>query len=274
MVVGLLYDVAVWGDWTLALRAAVALFGADAGEFAVHDTRRLQSLTNRTLGGDCRVACGRPDAVTGPDILALAKRAASPGTHVVVTLEADPLGPAQPRDAAMRPHRAFHALIGLGPHGGPGWGVMILTRSQGCAVFNSDGIAAMGVLLPHLLGVLRLRRRLDELARDRARALRALEQIGPEVPRPIEGAALAAGVELSRRYGLTAAEARVGWEVLDAPRLADIAARQGVTLATVRTLLQRVYAKTGTHRQADLVRLLLAPATPSGAPRPNGYERG
>ena len=35
-----------------------------------------------------------------------------------------------------------------------------------------------------------------------------------------------------------------------------MAERLSVRLSTVRTLLQRVFAKTGTHRQAELVRLI------------------
>ena len=47
-----------------------------------------------------------------------------------------------------------------------------------------------------------------------------------------------------------------------------MAEKLGVSLATVRTLLQRAFEKTETHRQAELVRLMLAhrmPATPNGA---------
>jgi DNA-binding CsgD family transcriptional regulator len=36
-----------------------------------------------------------------------------------------------------------------------------------------------------------------------------------------------------------------------------VAARLGVRLCTVRTHLQRIYDKTNTHRQAELVRRLL-----------------
>ena len=45
------------------------------------------------------------------------------------------------------------------------------------------------------------------------------------------------------------------------------AASLGVGLATVRTLLRRAFDKTDTHRQAELVRLMLAhrlPAAPNG----------
>jgi DNA-binding CsgD family transcriptional regulator len=63
---------------------------------------------------------------------------------------------------------------------------------------------------------------------------------------------------LRELYGLTEGEARTAEALLDADRLADVAQTLGVTLATVRTLLQRVFEKTDTHRQSELVRLMLA----------------
>jgi DNA-binding CsgD family transcriptional regulator len=63
---------------------------------------------------------------------------------------------------------------------------------------------------------------------------------------------------LRELYGLTEGEARTAEALLDADRLADVAQKLGVTLATVRTLLQRVFEKTNTHRQSELVRLMLA----------------
>jgi DNA-binding CsgD family transcriptional regulator len=63
---------------------------------------------------------------------------------------------------------------------------------------------------------------------------------------------------LRELYGLTEGEARIAESLLDADRLADVAQKLGVTLATVRTLLQRVFEKTDTHRQSELVRLMLA----------------
>jgi DNA-binding CsgD family transcriptional regulator len=63
---------------------------------------------------------------------------------------------------------------------------------------------------------------------------------------------------LRELYGLTEGEARTAEALLEADRLADVAQKLGVSLATVRTLLQRVFEKTDTHRQSELVRLMLA----------------
>jgi DNA-binding CsgD family transcriptional regulator len=65
-------------------------------------------------------------------------------------------------------------------------------------------------------------------------------------------------------FALTPAEARTALALFEGDRLQDVADRLGLSLATVRTHVQRAFDKTGTHRQADLVRLLLAYGTPSG----------
>lgn len=57
-------------------------------------------------------------------------------------------------------------------------------------------------------------------------------------------------------YRLTNAEAQVALRVLQGNGLARIAGNLGVSQATVKTHLQHVFAKTATHRQAELVRLL------------------
>lgn len=63
-----------------------------------------------------------------------------------------------------------------------------------------------------------------------------------------------------RLYGLTPAEARLAAALALGQSLADIAHVQHVSLATVRTQLRSVFSKTGTSRQAQLVRLALAGA--------------
>ena len=62
---------------------------------------------------------------------------------------------------------------------------------------------------------------------------------------------------LRRLYGLTQAEAEIAVRVLRGDGLKPIAEELSVSLATVKTHLQHVFDKTDTHRQAELVRLLL-----------------
>ncbi len=61
---------------------------------------------------------------------------------------------------------------------------------------------------------------------------------------------------LQALYDLSPTEARIAALITEGLRPSEIAARQGVQLNTVRVQLRSIYAKTGVHRQADLVRLL------------------
>ncbi len=62
---------------------------------------------------------------------------------------------------------------------------------------------------------------------------------------------------LQAMFGLTLAEARLAREVMHGDGLQACARRLGVAANTARTHLNRVFDKTGTKRQAELVRLLL-----------------
>src|SRR4029079_16210961 len=68
---------------------------------------------------------------------------------------------------------------------------------------------------------------------------------------------LALASMLKGLYGLTPAEATVAIEVLRGGGLQSVADKMSVSISTVRIHLQRVFDKTATHRQAELVRLLL-----------------
>lgn len=63
---------------------------------------------------------------------------------------------------------------------------------------------------------------------------------------------------LRQIWGLTAAEARVAMALLDGISPREIAERAAVSEATVRTQMRAVFDKTGTARQAELVRVLSA----------------
>jgi DNA-binding CsgD family transcriptional regulator/PAS domain-containing protein len=63
---------------------------------------------------------------------------------------------------------------------------------------------------------------------------------------------------LRRLYHLTEAEAEVALHVMHGADLKQISDELSISLTTIRTHLQHVFDKTDTHRQAELVRLLLA----------------
>ena len=59
------------------------------------------------------------------------------------------------------------------------------------------------------------------------------------------------------KYGLTVAEMRVLLAILQGKNLAGHAAEAGVSINTINTQVKAVFAKTGCHRQVDLVATVL-----------------
>lgn len=70
------------------------------------------------------------------------------------------------------------------------------------------------------------------------------------------------GTLLAQLYGLTGAEAQVAMVLLDGASPPEVAARLGIGLATVRSHLHSLFAKTGTRRQAELTGLLAGLSLP------------
>ncbi len=79
----------------------------------------------------------------------------------------------------------------------------------------------------------------------------------PRGRRSGDGAALREPVSFAATYALTAAECEVLAMLLRGSTPAEIAATRGVAISTVRTQLKRLFAKSGTRGQADLVRRAL-----------------
>jgi DNA-binding CsgD family transcriptional regulator len=72
---------------------------------------------------------------------------------------------------------------------------------------------------------------------------------------------------LHAAFSLTPAETRIALALADGMTLEQIAVHAHVSLATVRTQLKQVFAKTGVHRQADLVRFVGTMSMPPGVGR-------
>ncbi len=66
---------------------------------------------------------------------------------------------------------------------------------------------------------------------------------------------IAGGEIIARSFDLTPAELRVMLSIVDVGGVPETAATLGVAESTVKTHLHRVFAKTGTSRQADLVKI-------------------
>ena len=63
--------------------------------------------------------------------------------------------------------------------------------------------------------------------------------------------------DLHERFGLTAAEAGLAAEIAKGDGRDAAARRRGISVTTARAQLSSIFEKTGTHRQAELVHLLL-----------------
>lgn len=79
------------------------------------------------------------------------------------------------------------------------------------------------------------------------------------VGRPAAGEGPGRIPAIAAACGLTASERRVFEAIASGLLVAEVAARDGVSEATVRTQLKAVFAKTATRNQVDLVRLAFAP---------------
>jgi DNA-binding CsgD family transcriptional regulator len=65
-----------------------------------------------------------------------------------------------------------------------------------------------------------------------------------------------------RRYAITPAESRVMQLLVQGMAPAEAAEALGISLPTAKTHLARLFDKTGTSRQADLVRLAMSALAP------------
>jgi DNA-binding CsgD family transcriptional regulator/PAS domain-containing protein len=134
---------------------------------------------------------------------------------------------------AARPDNAMAASIALPVGAGPGYVATVLPL---------DGNTRRGPMMPHS-------------------ATSAVFIQSPQVAAPFPGEAFA------RLYGLTGGELRVLLALAQGQDPSGAAEMLGIGESTVRTHLLRIFAKTGTHRQAELVALLMSSTPPVGASR-------
>jgi DNA-binding CsgD family transcriptional regulator/PAS domain-containing protein len=127
-------------------------------------------------------------------------------------------------------------------------GVALGQRGIGIPAKRRDGSPAVAHVMP-----LRQAHRPSGLAQ---RAVAAVFVASAAAPPQMSAAALAL------LYDLTPAETRVLELIVEGKTREEIAAQLGVSLATTKTHLQRVFDKTGHSRQADLLRLVGSLALP------------
>ncbi len=75
-----------------------------------------------------------------------------------------------------------------------------------------------------------------------------------------------ADVKLAELFALTEAESRLAVALQEGLTLREASLRHGISINTARVQLANIFAKTKTHRQADLIRLMMS----QGATEPSG----
>ncbi|MBV8745679.1 MAG: helix-turn-helix transcriptional regulator [Xanthobacteraceae bacterium] len=126
------------------------------------------------------------------------------------------------------------------------------------ALITRDGARYLGHVLPLRSGL----RAQSEHMHGASIAL-FVRRVGMELP-PSE--------LVGQTYKLTAAELRVLFGIVKVGGVPDVAARLGVAETTIKTHLGRVFEKTGTNRQADLVKLVAGFASPVIAATNSAYS--
>lgn len=121
---------------------------------------------------------------------------------------------------------------------------------QRCGARSGDSLACSrpSGKRPYVIHLLPLATPADNPSAAKALALIIDPEQEPEPPKML----------IRRLFGLTNAEADVALRVMRGDGLKPISADLALSRATVNTHLQHIFDKTGTHRQAELVRLLLA----------------
>ena len=95
------------------------------------------------------------------------------------------------------------------------------------------------------------------LAPSVAGASAAIATLYFQMPVPIHAITEGRRERLRELFGLSATEARLALCLADGRTLAEAAGEIPITIESARTYSKRIFAKTGTARQADLVRVLL-----------------
>ncbi len=86
----------------------------------------------------------------------------------------------------------------------------------------------------------------------------------------VEAQTLQQSEPLRKLYALTQAEVELVELLCDGWSLEEAATQRGVTMNTARSQLKQIFFKTGTSRQSELVRLVLAGIAGIRDPRPPG----
>lgn len=165
---------------------------------------------------------------------------------------------------------AARAVAGLADGIGVAGGRLVVTDPAGAAAlqnfYDRQPVAApmpIEVLRPSAKAPYRLLAR--TIGACEPTALPAVAEIMVVITDP-DSARVTSRPPLGARYGLTPAETMVAEALAAGSTIRDVADERRISIQTVKSHLKRVMAKTDTHRQAELVRLLLSESAMTSAP--------
>jgi DNA-binding CsgD family transcriptional regulator len=155
--------------------------------------------------------------------------------------------------------RKNDALAAIDPRAGTTLSDAIASAGEGDGAVGAKGIAVplslppQDVWLGHILPLTSGARQSAGLAYSAVAAVFA-HKASVETPSAMEA--------MAKSYRLTPGELRVLNAMNDVGPVSSVAEALGISEATVKTHLQHLFAKTGTKRQAELVKLVAAHASP------------
>jgi DNA-binding CsgD family transcriptional regulator len=155
--------------------------------------------------------------------------------------------------------RRNDALAAVDQRAGPALSDVIASARDGDAAIGAKGIAVPlsfppdDVWLAHILPLTSGARQRAGLTYSAVAAI-FVHKASVEAPSAME--------TMAKSYRLTPGELRVLGAMHEVGAVSSVAEALGISEATVKTHLQHLFAKTGTNRQAELVKLLAAHASP------------
>jgi DNA-binding CsgD family transcriptional regulator len=228
-------------QWKPFLGAAAALVKADnayVSEIA-HDDGTLEYVVLNPAGWD-EVSVGRYTALMDEDPRMPGFRGSLyQPMHCRMVVGEQKLRSSRIYREALKPLGIEYTLVVGVPAGDGITNFLGLTRKCTSPAFCAGDCELLGDLVPHLTRAFTVRRTLDD--RNLAAALRP-EESDEQV--------------LTRLFALSPAQARLTDLLMKGRTVKEIAPALGITEGTARQYLKRVFGKTGTNRQADLVRVV------------------
>jgi DNA-binding CsgD family transcriptional regulator len=234
--------------WTAFLETAAAMVGADnayVSEIA-HDDGTLEYVVLRQMNWDA-ISVGRYTALMDEDprMPAFRNNPYRP-LHCRMVVSENTLHESRTYQEALKPLGIEYTLVVGIPGERDITNFLGFTRTDTSPPFDMVDCEMVSELVPHLARGFAVRRALN-----RKETVPALF-LPPSAPRRAEPREQL----LQRLFGLSPMQARLTAQLMTGRNLKEIAPILGITEGSARQYLKRVFKKTATRRQADLIRVV------------------